>query len=120
MGNVCGKSSSEDDNFSRPGRVVGSAPGAAQSAPKTAPVPKKVGGPPRTLGGSNSNEGGGGENVADARRRAAEAAEVSFCARRCKRALLLTPDHAGEGKRRKQGRQAVAEPDEEQAAVAQC
>lgn len=75
MGNICGKES-KTDNFSQPGRVVGSAPAPA---PKTAPVPKKVGGPPRTLGGrGNSTEGGSTENATDARRRAAEAAEVSF------------------------------------------
>ena len=69
MGNICGKESKED-NFSQPGRVLGSAP---PQGPKTAPVPKKVGGPPRTLGGS-SNEASG--DAADARRKAALAAEV--------------------------------------------
>ncbi|KAI9171559.1 hypothetical protein HJFPF1_01045 [Paramyrothecium foliicola] len=68
MGNCCGKP--ESDSFAQPGRPLGSAP----AAPQTAPVPKKVGGPPRTLGGS------GGEPSAtapdDARRKAAEAAEA--------------------------------------------
>jgi hypothetical protein len=69
MGNICGKQ--ESDAFSQPGRVLGSAP---PPAPKTAPVPKKVGGPPRTLGGGSST--GDGSDLVDARRKAAEAAEV--------------------------------------------
>lgn len=70
MGNICGKES-KSDNFSQPGRVLGTAP---TPGPKTAPVPKKVGGPPRTLGGS-SNEASG--DAGDARKKAAQAAEVS-------------------------------------------
>lgn len=68
MGNICGKT--ESDNFSQPGRVVGSRP----AQPSTAPVPKtvKVGGPARTLGERSATASEPG----DARRRAAEAAEV--------------------------------------------
>lgn len=75
MGNICGKT--ESDNFSSPGRVVGAAP---PSGPQSAPVPKTkkgsvVSGPGRTLGsGGNLSAGGPTE---DARKRAAEAAEVS-------------------------------------------
>jgi len=73
MGNICGKA---EPNPSPPGRVLGSAP-----APRTtSSVPKKVGGPPRTLGGgSGGHEPAGGDSSVDpgdARRRAAEAAEV--------------------------------------------
>ncbi|CEJ86002.1 hypothetical protein VHEMI03981 [[Torrubiella] hemipterigena] len=68
MGNICGKT--ESDNFSQPGRVVGSRPAQAS----TAPVPKtvKVGGPARTLGERSVTASEPG----DARRRAAEAAEA--------------------------------------------
>lgn len=70
MGNICGKE--EADPFAQPGRAVGSAP---PSGPKTASLPKtvKVGGPARTLGEASPTAGEPG----DARRRAAEAAEVS-------------------------------------------
>ncbi|KAI0594474.1 hypothetical protein F4775DRAFT_431705 [Biscogniauxia sp. FL1348] len=79
MGNICGKEDSE--NFSQPGRVLGSAP----PQPQRASVPPAVGGPPRTLGpsatatataphqGSNSSSSGSAD---DARRRAAEAAQA--------------------------------------------
>ncbi|TPX14254.1 uncharacterized protein E0L32_000648 [Thyridium curvatum] len=80
MGNCCGKSSSGDDNFQSPGRVLGSAPPPAQAG-DTARVPAKatkVGGPPRTLGGGDGSAagGGGGGTAEDARRKAAEAAEA--------------------------------------------
>lgn len=70
MGNICGKTEPEPD--AQAGRRLGSAP---PPGPKTARVPQKVGGPPRTLGGAGDEPGGG--DPADARRRAAEAAEVS-------------------------------------------
>ncbi|CAI6095600.1 hypothetical protein V2G26_014557 [Clonostachys chloroleuca] len=76
MGNICGKT--ESDNFSSPGRTVGSVP-PDPSVPKTAPVPRKVGGPPRTLGGgpdSQPTKPTAGAADTDARRRAAEAAEA--------------------------------------------
>ncbi|KAI1263100.1 hypothetical protein F5Y18DRAFT_429572 [Xylariaceae sp. FL1019] len=73
MGNICGKSESEA--FSQPGRVLGSAP----PQPERASIPAKVGGPPRTLRGSNATpqaNAGDSSGDADARRRAAEAAEA--------------------------------------------
>ncbi|KAI1501754.1 hypothetical protein F5X99DRAFT_428195 [Biscogniauxia marginata] len=73
MGNICGKSDSE--NFSQPGRVLGTAP----PQPQRASVPTKVGGPPRTLGGgdgTSSSSPGNNVDNAEARRRAAEAAEA--------------------------------------------
>lgn len=73
MGNICGKTESEPD--ARAGRRLGSAP---PTGPKTAPVPKKVGGPPRTLGSGGG--GDSGSDPGDARRKAAEAAEVSLLA----------------------------------------
>ena len=71
MGNCCGKA--EGDPFANPGRVLGTAP----PQPKTAPVPAKrtVGGPPRQLGGSSGEATASGGD-SEARRRAAEAAEV--------------------------------------------
>ncbi|KAI9903078.1 hypothetical protein N3K66_002430 [Trichothecium roseum] len=69
MGNLCGKA--DKDNFSSPGRVVGSAP--AQSSRPSAPVPRKVGGPGRTLGGGPSSSSSAAE---DARQKAALAAEA--------------------------------------------
>ncbi|KAI1383195.1 uncharacterized protein F4822DRAFT_68219 [Hypoxylon trugodes] len=77
MGNICGKEESE--NFSQPGRVLGSAP----PQPERSSVPAKIGGPPRTLGASTPNpnpnpnpQNGSDSNVDEARRRAAEAAEA--------------------------------------------
>ncbi|KAI2629749.1 hypothetical protein GGR54DRAFT_277863 [Hypoxylon sp. NC1633] len=76
MGNICGKSESE--NFAQPGRVLGSAP----PQPERASVPAKISSPPRTLGGSDappppqSDAQNGGSNTDEARRRAAEAAEA--------------------------------------------
>ncbi|KAI1447971.1 hypothetical protein F5Y02DRAFT_415360 [Annulohypoxylon stygium] len=72
MGNICGKSDS--DNFSQPGRVLGSAP----PQPERSSVPAKVGGPPRTLGGVGSlpNPPDLSSDAVEARRRAAEAAEA--------------------------------------------
>lgn len=75
MGNICGKTESEPD--ARAGRRLGSAP---PPGPKTAPVPRKVGGPPRTLG-SGGGGGDSGSDPGDARRKAAEAAEVSSLSR---------------------------------------
>ncbi|KAI1143423.1 hypothetical protein F5Y05DRAFT_152632 [Hypoxylon sp. FL0543] len=69
MGNICGKSDS--DNFSQPGRVLGSAP----PQPERSSVPAKIGGPPRTLGGSSPSPQDS-SNADEARRRAAEAAEA--------------------------------------------
>lgn len=75
MGSLCSKQ--EPEAFSQPGRRLDSA--APRSTAPTASVPPaaakpKVGGPPRTLGGSAPGAGGSAD---DARRRAAEAAEVS-------------------------------------------
>ncbi|KAI0008041.1 hypothetical protein F4779DRAFT_468953 [Xylariaceae sp. FL0662B] len=72
MGNICGKA--ESDNFSQPGRVLGSAP----PQPERASVPAKVGGPPRTLGGSTPSAPPTAPSPSqdEARRRAAEAAEA--------------------------------------------
>ncbi|EFY86861.1 hypothetical protein MAC_07077 [Metarhizium acridum CQMa 102] len=71
MGNICGK---EEPDTSPPGRVLGSAPAAQRKST----VPRKVGGPPRTLGtGTGSGEATTPSgDVGDARRKAAEAAEV--------------------------------------------
>lgn len=73
MGNICGKTDSK--NFSSPGRTVGI---PSPSAPKTAPLPKKVGGPPRTLGGAARSTEDTSQGQVDARRKAAEAAEVRY------------------------------------------
>jgi hypothetical protein len=75
MGNLCGKES-DPDHFAQPGRTLSSAPPPSNS--KTSSVPKKVGGPPRTLGSNSfpSNAEGSAQQE-DARRKAAEAAEVS-------------------------------------------
>jgi hypothetical protein len=81
MGNICGKSDSEA--FSQPGRTLGSAP----PQPQRAFVPPHVGGPPRTVGGSPTPQGNNGD-ADDARRRAAEAAEVCYLAFMC---LHLSP-----------------------------
>lgn len=75
MGNICGKSDSEA--FSQPGRVLGSAP----PQPDRVSVPPTVTGPPRTLGRSSPNAPNApnvpnGSGSDEARRRAAEAAEV--------------------------------------------
>jgi len=69
MGNLCGKES--PDHFAQPGRTLSSAP----PPQTTAPVPRKVGGPPRTLGGATGAQTDSQKE--DARRKAAEAAEVS-------------------------------------------
>lgn len=76
MGALCGKES-RGESFSGPGRRLDSAPPERQTAPL--PSNKRVvGGPPRPLGGSGNGDGGpsGTGGAADARRRAAEAAEV--------------------------------------------
>jgi hypothetical protein len=76
MGNLCGKESA--DPFSQPGRILSSAPANTNTNTNnpTSSVPRKVGGPPRTLG-SNSNTAQTDSQKEDARRKAAEAAEVS-------------------------------------------
>lgn len=68
MGNLCSKSSNEPENFSSPGRTLGSAP---PNAPTSAAVPPQVtkNTPGRTLGG-------GGNSPDNARGAAAQAAEV--------------------------------------------
>ena len=71
MGNLCGKESSPDP-FAQPGRTLSSAPPPA----KTSTIPRKVGGPPRTLGGSTNAPAQTDSQKEDARRKAAEAAEV--------------------------------------------
>lgn len=74
MGNVCSKSANKaDDAFSQPGRVLGSSAASGTSnQPARATVPGNVvsQGPGRTLGGAPS------EDTADARAKAAEAAQV--------------------------------------------
>lgn len=72
MGNICSKSANKpDDPFSQPGRVLGSA--AASEQPNRASVPGSVAtrGPGRTLGGASSSQ-----DTADARSKAADAAQV--------------------------------------------
>jgi hypothetical protein len=71
MGNLCGKESSPDP-FAQPGRTLDSAPPPSNT--KTSAVPRKVGGPARTLGGSPNTQTD--EQTEDARRKAAQAAEV--------------------------------------------
>jgi hypothetical protein len=71
MGALCGKESSSDP-FSQPGRTVSSAP--APQTNSSVPAQRTVGGPPRTLGGSSNPDSNANE---DARKKAAEAAEVS-------------------------------------------
>lgn len=66
MGNLCGKPSKENDPFSQPGRIIGSAP-PPQPNPRVA-VPK-INGQGQKLGGSSGREG------SDARSAAARAAE---------------------------------------------
>jgi hypothetical protein len=74
MGNLCGKESSPDP-FAQPGRTLSSAPPASNT--KTSSVPRKVGGPPRTLGSNSSaTNPQSSAQQEDARRKAAEAAEV--------------------------------------------
>lgn len=73
MGNICSKSANQPDNFSSPGRIVGS---STQPQPASAAVPARLttSTPGRALGG-----GGGGDGstaVDDARSAAAKAAEV--------------------------------------------
>lgn len=83
MGSLCSKESTPDP-FAQPGRALSSAAPPQNKPTATAPVPRIVGGPPRTLGGG----GGGGapgtgtglqtdSQREDARRKAAEAAQVS-------------------------------------------
>jgi len=74
MGNLCGKEA--PDPFSQPGRTLASAP--PPNANRISSLPKKVvGGPARTLGtGPSQGNAGGSSAQEDARRKAAEAAEV--------------------------------------------
>ncbi|KAI4212261.1 MAG: hypothetical protein LQ351_004974 [Letrouitia transgressa] len=74
MGSLCSKSSNEpsSDNFSSPGRIVGSVPSAAPSNQR-AQIPRTTTGG-RTLGGSG---GSGGAAADDARSAAAKAAEAT-------------------------------------------
>jgi hypothetical protein len=75
MGNICSKSANKPDAaFSQPGRVLGSsAASGTPSQPARASVPGNVvsQGPGRTLGGPSSSQ-----DTADARSKAAEAAQV--------------------------------------------
>jgi hypothetical protein len=96
MGALCGKESqSSSDPFSKPGRVLSSAPAPRTTA--SIPAQRKVGGPPRVLGSSSSADADMGSsdskpqtvptqntrpapssiNTEEARRKAAEAAMVS-------------------------------------------
>ena len=70
MGNLCSKSANQDDQFSTPGRVLGS---SSQTQPTSAPVPQKITSstPGRAIGGTGTNSGGD-----DPRSAAARAAEV--------------------------------------------
>ncbi|KAI1345130.1 hypothetical protein F5Y15DRAFT_18254 [Xylariaceae sp. FL0016] len=73
MGNICGKS--EPEAFSSPGRVLGSTP----AQPTRAPVPPKVTSKstaPALQSRSSENNSNDTGAAADARRRAAEAAEA--------------------------------------------
>lgn len=74
MGNICGK---QDDPFAQPGRRVGESANP-QNNSKTVPVPKKVGGPGRTLGNGPQEAGSASAGPDEARRKAAEAAEVRY------------------------------------------
>jgi hypothetical protein len=71
MGALCGKESSNDP-FSQPGRTLSSAPPPRTTS--SVPAQRKVGGQPRTLGGSSSANTA---SEGDARRKAADAAEVN-------------------------------------------
>ncbi|PYH64741.1 uncharacterized protein BO88DRAFT_408066 [Aspergillus vadensis CBS 113365] len=86
MGNICSKSSNQPDAFSSPGRVLGSGPNPpakdSSSAPR-APLPSNAkpasnwgSGPSgRTLGSPAAGEGNGDNATADARTKAALAAQ---------------------------------------------
>ncbi|KAF2279638.1 uncharacterized protein EI97DRAFT_448330 [Westerdykella ornata] len=82
MGNLCGKpSSSKDNNFAGPGRVLGSAP--AQPSKASVPVTaRKVGGPPRTLGGEGGTPQSGGQARGDSDPRSAAAAAAEARAKK--------------------------------------
>ncbi|KAG6053982.1 hypothetical protein E4U17_004164 [Claviceps sp. LM77 group G4] len=77
MGNICGK---EDPEPALPTRALHTAPPSHRTAAVPAASRRKVGGPARTLGSnSKSNSpapGSPAEAAADARRKAAEAAEA--------------------------------------------
>lgn len=68
MGNLCGKEATDPQAQNTRPLPSPSAPRPNQSSS----VPRKVGGPPRTLGSSAPGE----QSQEDARRKAAEAAEV--------------------------------------------
>ena len=72
MGNLCSKSANKDDNFSTPGRSLGS---SSQNQPTTAPVPQKIPSstPGRAVGGSQRPG-----SSSDPKSAAAAAAEVSL------------------------------------------
>ncbi|KIX04258.1 uncharacterized protein Z518_07812 [Rhinocladiella mackenziei CBS 650.93] len=69
MGNICSKSANKPDNFSTPGRTLGS---SAQPKPNSTTVPPKITAstPGRALGGRD-----GASSSEDARSAAAKAAE---------------------------------------------
>ncbi|KAL5393468.1 hypothetical protein DPSP01_000287 [Paraphaeosphaeria sporulosa] len=70
MGNLCGKSS-KDDNFQGAGRTLNAAPAPATKASIPASAKPKVTGPGRTVGGP-----GGSDGANDPRAAAAAAAEA--------------------------------------------
>lgn len=76
MGALCGKESGADNNFAGAGRPLGAAPPQRGAASAPMPANKRVGGPPRTLGGRDGPSSSAGADASEARRRAAEAAEV--------------------------------------------
>ena len=69
MGNICGAESKDPDPFAQPGRTLGSAP-PAPSVNARSSVPPNVNSKGRILGGPPRGE------TDDARRAAAQAAEV--------------------------------------------
>lgn len=77
MGNICSRSANKpDDPFSQPGRTLGStAASDSNNQPARASIPSNVAaqGPGRTLGGASTSE-----DLADAKSKAAEAAQVKL------------------------------------------
>lgn len=69
MGNICGKESKDSDPFSQPGRTLESAP-PPRSTNARSSVPPNITSQGRTLGGPARGD------TEDARRAAAQAAEV--------------------------------------------
>ncbi|KAJ5160434.1 uncharacterized protein N7482_007438 [Penicillium canariense] len=93
MGNICSRSSNEDEAFAGPGRVVG-APPAGQSAAPRASVPASTtwkNTPGRTLGESSPHQGDGDE----ARSNAAIAAQANLRLALQKRAEALSSTNKG-------------------------